>query len=254
MKKLSGILVVFLAVFFISSCSTDESVKLSVHLTDAPGEFDALYIDVQGIEVNIGGEDVDDWLILDVEPTVFNLLDFTNGLDTLLGTVELEPGKISQIRLILGENCSIVNDGVETSLEVPSGETSGLKLNVHKELLAGVSYHLWIDFDAERSIVEDSKGFKLKPVLRVFTDAISGAISGVVLPQGVQPYVFAVVGEDTIGTIADELGNFLLKGVSEGSYQVTFDGGEIYELNVVEGVEVVNGEVTDMGTLNLVEL
>ena len=39
-------------------------------------------------------------------PGIYNLLDFTNGKDTLIADAELSGGSNSQIRLILGDNNS----------------------------------------------------------------------------------------------------------------------------------------------------
>jgi len=244
---------VFVAAVALAACSNDEqSARLEIRLTDAPGDYEAVYVDIQGVEVNSeSGEG--GWKQLEVNKGVYNLIEFTNGMDTLLATATLPAGKIQQIRLKLGEDNTVVIDGDTKDLTTPSGQQSGVKLNVHAELLAGITYKLWLDFDAARSVVETGSGkFNLKPVIRTYTEAQDGAIKGVVAPAESLPAVFAITGVDTVAsTYADETGKFLLKGVPEGIYTVSFDPKDGFETFQKTGVSVSTGAVTDLGTVSL---
>ena len=64
-------------------------------MTDAPGPYDAVYVDIQGIEITGGGGKN---VVMNVSKGIYNLLDFSNGIDTLLATGTLEDAKVSQIR------------------------------------------------------------------------------------------------------------------------------------------------------------
>lgn len=246
MRKLWLVLV---AAIGLTACSSDEqSARLEIRLTDAPGDYEAVFVDIQSVEINAeSGES--GWKQLEVNKGVYNLLDFTNGMDTLLATAILPAGKISQIRLKLGDDNTVVIDGETKDLTTPSGQQSGVKLNVHEELLEGITYKLWLDFDAARSVVETGSGkYNLKPVIRTFTEAQSGAIKGVVSPAESLPAVFAINGIDTVATsYADENGNFLLKGVPAGTYVVSFDPKEGFDPFQKTDVNVSNGAVTDLG-------
>jgi len=255
MKKIQ-ILILLFGFVTLFSCSKNESnnATLKVFLTDAPGDYEKVMIDVQSVEVHVGNDQSESgWRTLETfSPKVFNLLDFTNGLDTLLGTLELPSGEISQIRLTLGSDNSVTQNGETYPLTVPSGYTSGIKLNLHTMLLDGITYKVWIDFDAARSIVETgSNQFKLKPVIRTFASATSGAIKGIISPSIAKPYVMAIVNTDTIGTIAGDDGNFLIKGVPDGTYKVVFDPIDGYAEKNIENVAVTLGEVKDLGTVNI---
>lgn len=253
MKRIVLLTLLFGIIAGLVSCSKSDKATFKVYLTDAPGDYEKVMIDVQSVEVHVGNnQDANGWKALDTfEPAVFNLLDFSNGIDTLLGAIELPAGKISQIRLVLGDNNSVTVGGETFPLTVSSGYTSGLKLNLHANLQDGVTYKVWIDFDAARSIVETgSNHYKLKPVIRTFADATSGAIKGVISPIAAKPHVMAiVVNSDTLGTIADDAGKFLIKGVPAGTYKVIFEPVDGYIEKTVDNVNVTIGEVKDMGTI-----
>lgn len=244
---------VFVAAFGLAACSSDEkSARLEIRLTDAPGDYEAVYVDIQGVEVNAGSGE-GGWKQLEVNKGVYNLIEFTNGMDTLLATAILPAGKIEQLRLKLGDDNTVVIDGDTKDLTTPSGQQSGVKLNVHAELLEGITYKLWLDFDAARSVVETGSGkFNLKPVIRTYTEAQDGAITGVIAPAESLPAVFAIAGTDTVATTyGDETGKFLLKGVPEGIYTVSFDPKDGFEPVQKTGVSVSIGAITDLGTVAL---
>jgi hypothetical protein len=255
MKKFG--ICVMMALSLLFSCSEKESnpAYLEIRLTDAPGDYQQVNIDIQDVQVNAGSEE-GGWTSLDIKEGVYDLLKLTNGLDTLLGSVELPAGKISQVRLILGDNNSIKVDDQMIKLSTPSAQQSGLKLKVNAELQDGVTYKLLLDFDAARSIVKAgaSGRYNLKPVIRTILQSESGAIKGVISPIDASPAIYALSGADTIGTaFADQLtGKFLLKGLSAGTYKVTFEPKTGYQKLTKEGVVVVNGIVTDMGTITIV--
>jgi len=234
------------------SCSEqDKTSLLEVRLTDAPADYDEVLIDVRDVQIHVSGDgDEEGWQSLQVNSGVYNLLDFRNGMDTLLATLELPAGHVSQMRLILGDNNLVTIDGEEHHLETPSAQQSGLKFNIDADLTQGIVYTLWIDFDAGRSIVKRGNGkYNLKPVIRTFTRATTGAIQGIVSPDIALPYVMAVSDGDTTGSYAGDDGRFLLKAIPEGTYQVLFDAAEAYADTVIDGITVTMGSVTEMDTV-----
>jgi hypothetical protein len=243
--------------FGFQSCSKDKGISyatLQVKLTDAPANYDQVLIDIQDVQVNLSdSSDENGWSSLGVSPGVFNLLDFRNGMDTLLAQAELPAGKISQIRLVLGTGNQVNVDGVLHDMNTPSGEQSGLKLNLHTELTAGITYTLWIDFDAARSVVKKGNGtYSLKPVIRAFSNPTSGAIAGIVDPAESLSYLFIVNSTDTIGTMASQEGSFLLRGVPEGTYTLNINPtvGDIAD-KTIDGIVVTLGEQTNLGTIHI---
>ena len=239
-------------VLFIYACEkNDGTAKFNLHLTDAPADYDSVLIDIQSVEIHFSSDDDGGWMTLEnLNTGVYDLLQFNNGLDTLLSSTDLPAGTISQIRLILGENNSLFIDGEEFALTTPSAYTSGLKLNVHAQLEAGITYDMWIDFDAARSIVNTGSGkYNLKPVIRVYNEATSGAIKGIVSPAEAEPYVFLVIDGDTLGSIADTTGFFMLSGVPEGTYKVKLEPVEPFSNKEISNIGVEMGIVTDLDTV-----
>lgn len=253
MYLLTGIVSVVVASFFLSACSDDEkNARVEVRLTDAPGDYDEVLIDIQDVEIHSsGGDQEGGWISVNITPGVYSLLELTNGLDTLLGATELPAGKISQIRLVLGENNSIVVDGETHDLSTPSAQQSGLKLNLHADLKAGITYKILLDFDVARSIVESGNGsYSLKPVIRAISEATSGAIEGSVSIPESTPAVYAIINLDTLGTtFTDSTGAFLLQGLPAGTYTVSFAPATGYTIANKTGVIVTIGNVTDIGVV-----
>lgn len=251
MKKIS--IIVLFAMLAMVSCREDQGFengtsRLTFRLTDAPGDYDKVNIDIAGVEVIINDSIID----LSVDEGVINLLDFVNGKDTLLVDQTVPSGKLSQIRLILGDENSVEIGEEVYELKTPSAQQSGLKLNVHADFVEGVAYEYTIDFDASRSVVVTGNGnYILKPVLKVFTKSISGAIQGVVSPASAKPLIYAISeAKDSISANADTLsGKFMFMGLNAGAYKVSFIPKAPFADTVLTNVQVRTGSVTKLDTL-----
>ncbi|RKE04764.1 DUF4382 domain-containing protein [Marinifilum flexuosum] len=256
--KALSVLSLLLVTFLFVQCSDDDSkstTPVKIRLTDAPGQYDKVNIDIQGIQIHSSENKSEEngWQVMNmINSGVYDLLEFNNGVDTLLVDQDMPSGTVSQMRLILGDNNSVVIDGVEYDLDTPSAQTSGLKFQIHDDFLAGIEYKLWIDFDAARSVVKTGNGsYKLKPVIRTFNEATTGAISGTVSPTEALPTIHAVIGLDTISTIAEENGEFLIKGLEAGIYKLAIEPIEGYNEIEVENIAVTIGNITDAGNIEI---
>ncbi len=248
MRLVGFVIVMFMLSLVFFQCSEDKKATVMLYLTDAPAVYDEVNVDIQQVFIKLNDSTEEE---ISLERTgVYNLLNFRDGLDTLLGSIELPAGKISQVRLVLGDSNSVVVDGETHELKVPSGSASGLKLNFHQELEEGLNFKLWLDFDASRSVIAKGNGqYSLKPVIRMFGEATTGAIKGTVSPASALPFVWAVIGTDTLGTIANEEGLFLIKGVAEGTYSVTLQPQNGMDPVALSNVTVTKGETTNVGTV-----
>ncbi len=251
MKKITYLLMLSIITSVMVACKddviTDSYSRLKVSMTDAPGDYDSVIINVKYVEVKTNNGTYDYQYSKSI-----NLLDLVNGKDTLLVDQSIPTGRISQIRLVLDENGNyIYKDGTRFDLETPSAQQSGLKLNLQQELLQGITYTVRLDFDVTKSIVESgSDKFILKPVIRILTDAITGGIKGELQPLGTQIAVMAVLNTDTFGTYSDlSTGKFYLPGLASGTYKLLFDVASPLNDTVINNVFVQNGQVTDIGLL-----
>jgi len=244
------VLALMLAIVF-NGCSDSEpeggEANVQFRLTDMPGEYQQVNIDVLSVEVKLN----DSTVSLNTNQGVYNLLEFVNGKDTLLVDDQLPSGYISQIRLILGENNTVMIDSMVYDLKTPSAQQSGLKLNVQEEIISGESYAYVIDFVVEKSIVETGNGkYILKPVIKVYTEAVSGSIQGVAWPLEAKAMVMAIMDEDTVSTYADTVsGMFLIRGLSEGNYDMAFSPLEGYQDTIIPNIAVISGQTMQMDTV-----
>src|SRR5690606_10644983 len=161
---------------------------------------------------------------------------------------------IEQIRLKLGPHNSVVVDGVTEPLKTPSGQTSGVKLNLHETLLPGVAYDIWIDFDAGKSIVATGNGkYNLKPVIRTYADVTNGMIEGYATPLAALPVVYAIANTDTFTAIPDaSSAYFKFNGLPAGMYQIWVDAeNPMYEDKLFTNIEVQYGAIHDLGQIVL---
>ena len=252
-----------LALILSLSCSKNEkssnsgNAQLQIRLTDSPfPNVKAVWIDVRQIEI-IMNETGSPFILDGAHPGMYNLMDFTNGRDTLLADASIPPGTISQIRLILGDNNYLItNEDEKIALKTPSAQESGLKVQVHQSVSGGILYRLILDFDAGKSIVKagNSGNYLLKPVLRILSLIPSGGdIKGVVVPLNIRTAVLAINGPDTVSTaFTDPLnGNYLIKDVPAGSYSLVFISSDTTYLDTLVNAAVSLGQTTMVDTVTL---
>lgn len=259
MKKYTILMSFFISLGFIG-CSEDESAgnaeetaRLTVELTDAPGDYEEVLVEVEDVMINreASGDEEGGWVSLDdVRTGTYDLLTLTGGKTQLLADAEIPAGYLDQIRLVLGDNNSIVVDGVAYDLKTPSAQQSGLKLQVDQELEGGIEYNFILDFDVDESVVKagESGNYNLHPVLRLSAIAETGSISGTVHPTDVTALVVAENGEAKVSAYTNEEGEFKLNGLPGGTYKVTVtpDEESAYNIAIVNNVEVEVGSVTEL--------
>jgi len=252
---------VMTGILFLASCSKNDSsnsgkARFQVALTDDPGDFKAVYIDVQDVNINYTDSDDDGWQSLPgIKTGMYNLLTLVNDKDTVLADAYINTGVVKEIRLVLGEdNFVVTNEGDSIRLQTPSGQSSGVKLKLNSTVAADVLYKLVLDFDVARSIHEAGNAGKymLKPVIRGFMEAQGGTIKGAVAPDSVTTAVLAISGVDTVASTYTENGAYLIKGIDAGTYSLHFIPTDTtFSTAVKDGITVTLGQVTTVDTLKL---
>jgi hypothetical protein len=234
---------------------------ISIRLVDAPGDYEAVNIEIVDVMIKMNNDNDDDngWLSLEANNETVNLLDFTGGFSKVL--VERFPiptGTLSQMRLVLGDGNTIVikndsNENEEFNLKTPSAQQSGLKLKVNTLIEEGYTYDFILDFDVEKSIVRagNSSNIILKPVLYVNAEASSGIIQGTVSPTDVPSMASVLVDDVMISAFTNDNGTFALWGVPAGIYEVVvtpLDDTSEYTSGSAAAITVANGEITMIPT------
>lgn len=236
-----------------TACKKDSSnsskTRVTVKMTDAPGAYDAVILNIKEIVViSAGGESH-----LAVSGNPINILNFRFGKDTLLASQDVPAGRLQEVRLVLNATGNrVIKNGVSYDLTTPSGQTSGVKLKVHDDLTAGIGYTLLLDFDAAASIVTTGSGkYILKPVIRAIPQAVTGAMVGFVIPASSNPMVYAIKGTDTVGTVTDATGKFYFAGLEAGTYKLNFIPVSPFAIKSVDNIVVTNGSVATVSTVTI---
>jgi hypothetical protein len=240
---------------------------MRLSLTDAPAcGYDHVYVTVDRVRVHQSsgaGENDAGWRDIALPaPRRVDLLELTNGTLEPLGQAQLPAGTYTQLRLVLAPNTAsnplansiVPTGGTETALTTPSGQQSGLKLNVNLEVPADRIADFAIDFDACKSFVRagNSGQYLLKPVLSVIpilSDA-GQRIVGYVEPSlaATTTTVSAQVnGAPVRATPPDANGRFVLYPVPAGTYDLVITApGRVNA--VMTGVPVVTNAFTTIGS------
>lgn len=276
---------------FLLSCqkNLDSNVpggkqRVKIYLTDGPINFDAVYVDIQQVVVQVipdsclgerEGDNEDDhwdhnhdnwcdddeyrcsvWDTLDIRPGVYNLLNLSNGVDTILANGTTISGRINKIKLTLGTHNSVVIDSVSYPLTLWNN-THSVIIKVKGSDVSQVTptdLQLWLDFDAGSSIVKISDNkFVLRPVIKVFIPSTTASIKGFVLPRQAQAVIAAIANGDTLVAIPnDDGGYFKIRGLHGSSANLFINAtANGYRDTTITGVPLTQGRETDVGTIRL---
>lgn len=168
MKPLRYLLPVAIVTGLAIACKkdNDDTTELRIRLTDAPYDASEVNVDIKQVRVNLA-DDSSGWVNLETRAGIYNLLDYQNGIDTLIAQSTVPTGRVKEVRFVLGSDNSIKIGDNTYPLTIPSGSESGLKIKLNKQLHAQLD-SLVIDFDAALSIFQEGTGdYKLKPVLKI---------------------------------------------------------------------------------------
>jgi hypothetical protein len=209
--------------------SNGSTGRVSVEAFDAPPIMDynveSVLLTVETITAL--NTETDEWDTLGTPHETLDFLELVNGATSIVADTSLPVGQYSQIRMVVSEENTIIVDGVEKSLRVPSGTESGVKVHVDFDIDENGETKLFIDFDVAKSITVTggpSPQFSLRPSYKAFTQASSGVISGTVANDagaGIEhAMVSASADGDTTNTFTDEVGGYSLT-LPVGTYDLS---------------------------------
>lgn len=251
--------------------------QLSLYLTDGPGLFDQVLVDIRSVKVlvdtskNTRMHDNDDWdrrgaddkkkdssfvwETLNITPGVYDILKFRNGADTLLAASNITKGSIRLIKIEIGTNNSVVKDSVVYPVKIPANANNyvliKLRGNECEEFQTG-RRRLWLDFDVTRSIVQERDGqFYLRPVFHFFVVNNTASITGKVGPRDGYPVVTVFNASDTAYALPDREGNFKIRGLAGGTYSVYINASNGYADTTINNVVLTAPGNTTLPTVKL---
>ncbi len=204
MRKTTAIIgSLILGTLALAACgdAADTQGRLVVLLTDAPGDFEQVPIEITAVQARYMGEQVADenqyhkaapagdqsqiqtqdgeqtqtksqeqtgegeWLQLMKKAQQQDLLQLQDGKTAAIGDVDVPGGYYDRVRLKLAK-AQVVVDGETFDLEVPA---EGIELAFKFQLKGGEGHEMTIDFDAKKSVQKkaDGSGYELKPVVEV---------------------------------------------------------------------------------------
>lgn len=249
----------FLSLLIFSGSCKKESIndytsgRVAVRMTDAPAPYgyEEVNIDVRHVEIHIGGSTGGDWYKLHTTAGIYNVLEFCNGIDTLIADEQVPTGEITAVRLDLGTNNSIRKNGVLYPLGISPGKDDGLEFEIYENITPSSPLYLVVDFDAGRSVVADGHGgYHLKPVIRAFTGKNTGNVHGTADVPSLGIAFEFYNGTDYYTTYADpQTGQFLIRGLKPAIYivKVYTASGEI----IIPDVAVEANHTTEMGIVHV---
>ncbi|MCF7807452.1 MAG: DUF4382 domain-containing protein [Candidatus Marinimicrobia bacterium] len=242
MRKIIVFILAGIILTFMTCESTTDDIgatgTLSIKTFDAPfqGDVEHIYLNIIQVSVHKSNADTSDttsgWIILSEIDTTVDFLELVNGQVAQLIEENLEIGQYSQLRLLLGDSSSIVINGIQHELGVPSGSQSGVKLNLGFTIETDQIAEIYLDFDAARSIHKHPylERYSMKPVFKVFRSVLSATLAGTIsdtLGAGLDDIVVhAVMAGDTTSTLSSDTGQYKFI-LLEGTYNVSAEGFEL---------------------------
>lgn len=241
-----------------STSPSNQNGSVMLYLTDAPADFDGVFIVVNKVEVNANANasNTDNgWITLSSTSHTYNLMFLRNGVKVAIADTALAAGTYGQVRLVLGTGSYVVVGGVKFNLNVSSNLQSGIRVAHQFTVGANSTVNLTMDFNVNRSVkVIGSSSFILQPSIRIIDTDNSGSISGVVMPLDANAIVWTkTASNDTVTTYPDSSGYFKLSALpAENGYNVYVHAQNIgFNDTTITNVNVTAQKDKDLGTITL---
>lgn len=176
----------------LASFPAESAKRLRVSLTDAPArDLTAVFVNVRHVELFLRKGANEARVRIAEGLGAVDLMTLRNGVLLPLEDLDLAPGiEITRIRLVLAPDGNHARklDGSTCAMQTPSGQQSGIKINLAAPVLLenGYTYSMVLDFDARKSVVVKGNGdCLLKPVLKLLQ--VARAEAGLPGDGGVEP-------------------------------------------------------------------
>jgi len=158
---------------YMSVKMTESSIASDAASSSVGYDITSVHVDISSVEVLFTDVGVNEekekpgWVRLNTSEGVYDLLTLQNNIAaTIASDTKLQAGNISQLRIILGSDNSVVISGdSQHTLSVPNKE---IRMYLDTFLKEGKHLVLTLGFDALNSIKEEQNGtFTLKPIVTI---------------------------------------------------------------------------------------
>jgi hypothetical protein len=263
MKMIRILSVAALAAFVFTACDKDDdndnnnngnATAFKVRMTDAPGNYSALNVDITKVEAYIEGTG---WVTLNSNTQSTDVLTLTNGTEMVLSNkLAAQTGHYTRLRLTMGENNTVTvqnNSGYNTyDLGWTGSSDNTVEVNIDRTVSTGSTTSVLLDFNVAESVNADILGnYSLMPTVTWIEDeatGVKGQVTGAA--RGVLTFTS---GANTYTTYLANDGRFMIRGMENGIYDMTLSGmhtgaTDIDEMEM-QDIVVANGQITNMGSV-----
>lgn len=232
-----------------------QTATFKVRMTDAPGNFTGLYVQLTRVDAYIEQQG---WVNLSSDDRLISVLDLTNGAETTLSlTQQAAIGMYAKLRLTFGtDNSLLVYGGAGSStvgLSFSSPASNEIVVDINEQVSAGTTTEVLLDFNVAESIWQLGNTYLIHPAISEIEDETTG-VSGDV--QGsMQASVTLFNSEHSYHTYITASGEFLLRGIADGTYLLSVQGiaqGKPgLQETTLNNIVIVQGRINNLGPIPL---
>jgi hypothetical protein len=239
---------------FSNACKKEEPKMgmINVRLTDAPANVSSVNLDVKKVKVHPAESHPNaDWVELDTEAGVYDVLALNNGIDALIASGSFPKGYFNVFKIELGTNNTVVADGVTYPLALPQGREPEISVEMRDFVENEKEITVLLDIDLARSIRFEGDGYVFEPVVKAVNVDHCGSVKGKVTPSLSSPVVYAISGKDTTSVFPNPDGDFMIRGLYPGTYKIMAHPNLPYQDAIVPNVNVQAAGTKDVGIIEV---
>lgn len=224
-KPIVSLIVAIAAMVSFTACDkqdNEEMGALTVKMTDAPGDYAALNVEITKVDVY---SESSGWVTISNESRIINVLELTNGAETTLAhSSSVKAGVYTKAAVHFGSNNSVQihSGGQQHSLDMGAAGSVTVDINVEVKAEAQAAAEVLLDFNVAESVAEVNGVFTLHPTVTEIDDpetGVSGQVQGVAIAA-----VMLSNGSMSYSGYTDANGHFLIRGVAAGTYTMNIEG------------------------------
>lgn len=157
-------------------------IQLQKQAEDEPANYIAMNLDIREVQLHYTGDHEIEpgdqspgWVTLKTNVGIYDILKLKNTVSAVICRQEgIQGKKVNGMRLVLGDRNSLVirsehGDTAIYPMVVPSGATSGLKINLSTKVQPNKRLVMLVEMDAHHSVAQAQgpTSFELHPVIKL---------------------------------------------------------------------------------------